>query len=269
MFTLSPRLLLLHVAALGLLTGCASGLTAQQQRWLAEGRQLYEDKRYSGAIVELSKLLREQPDDPAVARAYYLRGMSHAQMGNRVEAYRDLNAAVDSGADATATREAYVVLGTLHFEDRAWADAAAALREAANRYPSTPPKDVILYRLGLCYERLSRWGESRGPFAEIVKHFPDSNFADAAARRLRVQPEHYAVQVGAFYERENAETLRFQLERDGLTAWLRTEPRNRQTMYVVLVGRFASYDQALGQLAMIQREFVPDAVLWPELSQYR
>ena len=78
-----------------------------------------------------------------------------------------------------------------------------------------------------------------------------------------MRAEHFAVQCGAFRQRSNAESLRAELNGKALDAYIREETRGRTAMYVVLVGRYASYDNARAQLAMIKENFAADALLWP------
>ncbi|MFQ5807528.1 MAG: SPOR domain-containing protein [Phycisphaerae bacterium] len=245
------------------LGGCANGLTEQQRLWLARGQDYYEHEDYTRAIDQLSRFLGEVREGPGVARALFVRGMSNAQAGHRAPAYADLRRCAATPADDEITWRAYLVLGTLHFEDRQWAQAAQKLRATAERMPTGPPKDTVLYRLGLCHERTGRWRAAAQFYSEITKSFSGGKYARAAYRRLRLNANHFAVQCGAFRGKNNAETLRDNLEGKGLRAYVRQEIGGRRPLYVVLVGRFADYDEALAQLAMIKRQFVPDAVLWP------
>jgi TolA-binding protein len=251
------------MGAVLVLSGCASGLTEQQRMWLAQGQEYYEGEDYTRAIDQLSRFLDEVQDGPEVARALYLRGVSHARAGQRAQAYADLRRCVATPTDADAVWRAYVVLGTLHFEDGQWREAAQNLRAAAERMPAKPPKDAVLYRLALCHERLGEWQRASELYSEITRFYTGGQYAEAAHRRLQLNANYFAVQCGAFRDRGNAETRRAELEGKGLEAYIHQEIRGRTPMYIVLVGRYAAYEQALSQLAMIQREFVPDAILWP------
>jgi tetratricopeptide (TPR) repeat protein len=258
------------------LSGCANGLTQQQRMWLTKGQEHYEREDFAGAIDQLSRFLSEVQEGPGVAQALYLRGMSNAQAGHRPQAYADLRRCVATPDNTDSVWRAYVVLGTLHFEDRQWPQAAENLRAAAERMPAAAgrlptgakrepaplPKDIVLYRLGLCYERTGRWDEARRLYHEIMTAFPTGSSAPGAQRRYNRNAHHFAVQCGAFRDRGNAETLRDNLQAKGLEAYVQQEVHGRTPIYLVLIGRYAAYDEALSQLAMIQ-QFVPDAILWP------
>jgi tetratricopeptide (TPR) repeat protein len=231
--------------------------------WLMQGQQFYENEQYSRAIEQLSRFLTEVREGPEVARALYLRGVSNAQLGHRSQAYADLRGCTVTRTDVEAVWRAYVVLSTLLFEDRQWGQAADNLRAAAERMPGNPPKDAVLYRLGLCYERTGRWRDATECFAKVADDFPASTYAEPARRRVQLRPAHYAIQCGAFRDESNARRLRVRLKQEGLDAHIREETRGRTALYVVLAGRYTGYEQAQSYLAMVKEQFVADAVLWP------
>ena len=246
--------------------GCAQGLTKQQRMLLDEGQRQYDRHDYGRAADAMTRFLaqvREQPnvaDD--LARAYYVRGLANAQRGRRSAARADLVRAAGLATGDTAWR-ARVTLGTLDFEDGRWAEAAHSYETAAARMPPTPPKDLVLFRLGLCYERQGSWPRARRAFQELVGAFPNSALAAAARRRVGLGATGYAVQCGAFRTQANAERLQRKLAQQGLDAYVRSETHHGTPLYVVLVGHYRTYEQAVGYQRMIRQNFVPDAVVWP------
>jgi len=246
-----------------LLGGCAARLTEQQRMWLARGQECYERDDYGRAIDQCNHFLSEVSEGPEVAQALYIRGLSNAQAGHRAQAYADLRRCAATPTDTDLAWRAYVVLGTLHLEDEQWSLAAESLRAAADRMPAQPPKDAVLFRLGLCHERLGQWQAALRFYDELARTFTSGTFVKAAQRRLGLRADHFAVQCGAFRQKSNAENLRADLERKGLEAYIYEEVRGRTAMYMVLAGRYASYDDARGQLATIKEHFVSDALLWP------
>jgi tetratricopeptide (TPR) repeat protein len=251
------------VALVSVLGGCANRLTEQQQMWLSQGQAFYERNDYGRAIEQCNRFLSEVTEGPEVAQALYIRGLSNAQAGHRPQAYADLRRCAATPTESDVAWRAYVVLGTLHFEDEQWSLAAESLRAAADRMPAQPPKDAILFRLGLCHERLGQWQVALRSYDELARTFTSGTYAQAARRRLELRANHFAVQCGAFREKSNAENLQADLNNKALDAYVQGETRGHTAMYVVLVGRYASYDDARAQLAMIQEQFVSDALLWP------
>ena len=231
--------------------------------WLVQGQECYERNDYTHAIQQLNYFLTEVNEGPEVAQALYIRGMSNAQAGQRPQAYADLRRCAAVQTDTDVAWRAYFVLGTLHFEDEQWNLAAESLRAAADRMAAEPPKDYALFRLGLCYERSGQWQAALDVYADLVGIFSSGAYVQAAQRRLGLRANHFAVQCGAFRQKSNAENFRGELRTKALDAYIREETRGRTAMYVVLVGRYASYDDARAQLVMIKEHFVSDALPWP------
>jgi tetratricopeptide (TPR) repeat protein len=242
------------------LTGC-HGLSEQRQ-WLAEGEQAYRERQYDQAVQRLTLVVNAAPDRPVGERALYVRALAHLRAGRRLQARADLTNCLETASDADIRWRAFTVLGTIDYEDGQWASAARAYSVAADVAPRTPPTDVILFRLGLCHERSGHWSEARRPYQRIVSEFPGSELASAAARRLQINASCFAVQCGVFAQPQNAQRLAGDLQREGLSACVRTEPRAGGAVQVVLVGRFARYEEALHELARV-KGYVPGAVLWP------
>lgn len=248
---------------LALASGCQPGLTREQQLMLDDGRRAYDAGQYSRAIQRLNVFLEKARGKPETAAALYLIGMSQAQIGQRSEAVRSLRIAAQSGTDVDTAWRAQVVLGTIFWEQEDWAQASEAWLDALPRIPdAAPEKETVLLRLGLSLERCGRWAESRGPFRQLADKYPSSSAADLARRRLLLNPDHFAVQCGVFTNQANAENLAASLRRANLAAFVRTEPRERRMLHVVLVGRYAGLGDARRGLELVQR-YVPKATLWP------
>ena len=246
-----------------LLSGCTQGLTKQQKQWLADGQRHYERKDYRRSIESLTHFLTEVHEGPEIGEASYVRGMSYAQAGDRPAAYTDLRRAAGMQTEGETVWRANIVLGTLHFEDRQWSEAARRFQAALSRMPQEKPRDAVLYRLGLCHERMGSWSAARPYYQEVLAKFPKSGFADGARRRLQQNAQNYAVQCGAFRTRSNAESRNAELRQKGLETYIEEVVRGQTPLYVVLVGRYTNYDEAVAAHKAIKRDFVPDAVLWP------
>jgi len=241
--------------------GCET-LSARQRALLLEGERAFQAQDYRRSVEQLSAFIEQVPKRPETARAYYVRGMSRAKLGQRALAYADLEQAARQAPQPELTWQPHAALGILHFEDENWETAARTLRQAVERMPDVAPKDALLYRIGLCCERSGRWATALTPYREIVSRFPRGAYAEAAQRRLRLQANHFAVQCGVFSRLENAQKLVADLKRQGLQTYVRQEPRPDGQYYVVLEGRYTSYSQALAALARV-RGYIESAVLWP------
>lgn len=250
------------LAAALLLAGCAGPLPAEQERLLRSAEDSFARQRYPEAIEQATRFLGQVRDRPEAGRARYVRAMSLAKAGRRSEAYDDIRAAISTQDDPEVVWRSYIVLGTLQFEDENWEGAARSMSAALARMPRSESADDALFRLGICYERCGRWSDARAQFEELLRRHPGSRLARDARRRVALNARFFAVQCGAFAGNQNAEALANSLARRGLDAYVRREPRDTGMLYVVMVGRYATYAEAERMLGTI-RAVSPGAVLWP------
>ena len=246
------------LAGLGL-TGC-QGLNDQQRAWLTHGEQAYAEGRYPVAISELTRFVNAVPDRPETHRALYVRGLAHVRSQQRLDARKpDLSRCAETSTDTDIRWRAYAVLGTIDYEDRQWASAARAYAAAAEIAPRVSPTDVILFRLGVLPGAERAMGERFGAISADCGGFRHQRWPRAAAqRRLQIKADYFAVQCGVFSSEDNAARVVSDLQRDGLSAYVRDEPRGGVRMKIVLVGHFERYEEALQELSRV-KGYVPEA----------
>jgi tetratricopeptide (TPR) repeat protein len=246
----------------GLLVGCEAGGGPSAGALLVEGEQAYEAQRYSQAVTSLTQYIERSEAPRDRTRALYVRAMSHALLGRRQAAYADLMEASQTLSDRRLIWRVHAVLGILRFEDEQWSMAAREFERAVEAMPAIPPKDALLYRLGLCYERSGSWTQAMVQYRRILQEFPRGPYVGYASRRVELKADHFAVQCGVFSTVEAARKLTEQLRGADLKASRRVETRGGKQLYVVVVGRYTSYAEAERMLAQV-RSYIPDAQMWP------
>jgi tetratricopeptide (TPR) repeat protein len=248
-------------ALFALLTGC-SQLTVEQRQWLSDAKSAYEAKQYARSIEHAARFLEQVLDAPETAEALYYKGLSEAYSDRRREAYKDLQHAVTLDGPKELRWRAHAALGSLHFEDSEWEKAAEEFGIAAAIMPEAAPRDLILYRQGLARERSGDWPAAQAVYEQLIAEYHGSNSALAAERRLGARSDTFAVRVGEFAVPENADNFMFELQRQGLTPYLYRDRRGPKTVYVVLIGRYETQEEAERATEQL-REFVPHASIWP------
>lgn len=249
------------LGVIGLSAGCAQKPQTPTVH-LADAERAFRQERYQDAIGRLTVYLEQVPKGDEAVRARYVRGMAQAMMGRREAAFADLEWAAREAEDPEIAWQPDAMLGVMHFEDEDWAAAERAFQRAVSRMPDVPPKDALLFRVGLCRERQGLWSAAQTPYRNISERFPGGAYAEASERRLQLRSDHFAVQCGVYQQRENAVRMVDDLQARGLEARVSQQMRADQTYYVVLAGRYASYHEAVQGLARV-RGYVPSAVLWP------
>lgn len=247
---------------LGVLCGCSAELSNQQIAMLEDGQQAYRASQYSAAVSQLSRFLGEAKERPEAAQAAYVRGLAYARLGRRPEAVGDLRRAAGGFAEREIRWRANLALSTIYFEDGNWAAAARSAAAAAEHMPARPPRDVALFRVGQCQERLGRWDEARSAFSQVERLFPNTDFGEAARRRLSLGARAFSVQCGVYGDEKNAQNLQARLKTGGVDSIVKRESRAGRALFIVYAGTFSNYENAERQLGLVKR-IVPDAVLIP------
>ncbi len=257
-----PIGILAVLLVLGVMGGCAAR-QPNSRYLLVEAERAFHARDYALAVDRIDSYLRAPSSEVDAARALYVRGMSHALTGRRARAYADLERATRLPSTAQeAVWQPQAVLGVLHFEDGRWRDAARALVAATTNMPNVAPKDALLYRLGLCYERAGRWAAAETPYRQIVRTFPGGRYAALAQRRLEIGADCFAIQCGVFRDERNAAQRMSQLQGQGLNVYVRQELRAGEPVHVVLEGRYDTYEEARLSLARV-KGYIAQATLWP------
>jgi tetratricopeptide (TPR) repeat protein len=194
--------------------------------------------------------LKEQPNGPAAADAYYLRGRALEERATRdvSGAQRDSAEAYNCYSQALTQKPRPALEGLIHigmgnvlyFQDR----YSAALTELAAGYEKAErdtDKAWALYRMGLCEQRMARWAEADKDFVAVQQQFPDT--APALRSREHQGATAFWVQVGTYANPAAADAVMTDLKKQGQPAQRFVDTsRNAQ---VVRVGPFNTYDAAM------------------------
>lgn len=240
-----------------LLAGCAPQPPPQT---LESGYAAFNAGRYKEAYDASAGVLKAQPaGGPNTSAALYLQGRVLEQRA------QDAGVAGDSGAMAAnlqSARDTYAralsqnpnggleasirsqLANVAYFQD----DYAAALEQWTATFPkldalapaaATESKPWTLYRIGLCQQRLGRFGDADATFAKVQKLFPGTEAASRAASHEGATA--FGVQVGTFANDANAQSVVSSLRAEGLATTLTPDSAGRR---VVRVGPLPTYDQA-------------------------
>ena len=251
--------------------GCGpTGPTPKEQ--LTTAYRDLDQRRYDDAFAAAAAFLSKNPTGPGSAEALYLQGRVYDA---RAEATGNAGRTDEARAQLTAAANAY--LQALHrtppppVEGLAHAglanaafhldDYPTAVREWGLAYPLVRQPDAkawVLFRLGLCQQRLGWFEMADRTFAQVQREFPGDE--PAARAGARIGQRAFYVQVGAFASPNNADREIARLRALRLEANRGTDPATGRQ--IVRVGPFTTYAEARAAQARLAGAF-PDAVLVP------
>ena len=222
-----------------LIAGCTSN-NAQSRRALNAGYQALEQNDYNGAMAVAEQFLREHPNGgPGTAEALYLEGRVYEQRatseesgGREGQAKMDLQTARGTYVHALSLPADPRVAALVHaglanvayFQE----DYSTAAQEWSIAYPQIPQADAkawMMYRIGVCQQRLGLFDQADRIFATVRRDFPQSVPAQRATSHIGARA--FYVQVGAYLDSVNADKIALSLQSQGFRAAKAVGPGGR------------------------------------------
>ncbi len=231
-------------AALGL-AGCPSTPTKQGIAQLETAKNYYRQNNTAAAIQSLSSFLQANPNSTQTPQAYYLRGLCYRQQGYSMyaQADQDFQHAL-KGGDAETRGLSLTALGHNCFESQPpkLVQAADYYQKALPLLKKEPPKDAVLYRLGVSLQRLGKWDKADPYLSQCFDEFPNSEYTAQARNQFGTRA--FTIQLGAFSTLENAKKMIQKASQAGYEAQWFSRKSGSKLLYIVHHGRYSSYDQA-------------------------
>lgn len=250
-------------AAMATAGGCQSAANAE----LNKGYAALEQNQYNEAMAAADRYLQQNPTGNGVANAMYLRGRAIEQRVKRTDAEASANLqeakahylkALQLSPGRTLESFIYTSLGNVCYWLDDYGSAASYWGAAYDRLENNDLKCWVLYRLGLCQQRLGQWEEADRTFAAVQQSFAGT---EAAARARTHQGfRAFYVQVAAFQSSASAERLMKSLQAQGFP--ISRQDRPEKKLQVVLVGPLKSYADANAAKDRLRGQF-KDAMIMP------
>jgi len=247
------------MSALMICSGCGGPLSPQARQLLQESYDVFQEGDYQAAIVKLDTFLADNAGSSRADEAYYLRGLARRRTDDQAGAKADLNLAIAATQNKELRAKALVALGDLAYEGDDMALAENMYRQAlADIQQGRRPSDHAHYRLGSVLQRQGRWTEADVQFDRVVHLFGDSKLGRLAARRTHCTA--WTIQAGAYTSKRRADLAAKRLRDKKLPAVTEAILRDGKPLFLVLVGRFATYERAAADLHQTKTH-KPDAFI--------
>jgi len=204
-----------------LLTGCTENQPAAN---IGQGYHALEGGQYDEARVTADAYLDKSPRGAEAASALYLKGRSFEQRPklNRDEAARDWDKASASYNEAAKLNPPEPLRSYIYSSQANVAflreDFLTAVEQWTSSYAGMDKDYVrgwVLYRIGLCQQRLGRLDQADHNFAIVMQQYPNTEPAKLASEHRGARS--FYVQVGAFSSPANAEKALNELRALGVT----------------------------------------------------
>ena len=218
------------------------------------------------ALGRADEHLRQFPRGPGSVDALYLRGRALEQKppASAQEARANLQAVRDAYSQALALSPPHGLRGKInaglgncsYFLD----DYATALRQWTDAYDELESADDrawVLYRMGICRQRMGQFDLADQIFAKVQQEYPNTVQSQRAREHAGVRG--FTVQLATFESPASADRAIATLRGEGALATRATDPKGRS---IVRVGPMTSYQQALAIKQRYASQY-PDALILP------
>ncbi len=234
-----------------LVSGCSSALTQRGSQLLVDGGEAVEARKYAEAITHMDEFLRDNPRSEHVARACYLRGKAYYGLKNVPLAEADLTEAAQDGSGPVKVN-AHLALADIAWDAGNLVKAEQMYSAVADEVPAGDvPGDHAYYRLGCVQQRLGKWSEADVRFYKVVEHYPGSELAKRAGRRVNATA--WTIQTGAFRTKARGDAHVKQMRTKKVMAELVAVLIGDRPMFLSVAGRYTKYEQALTAFDRVKR----------------
>ncbi len=195
----------------------------------------------------------------------YLQSLSLLKLNRSEEARVKLSQLENDYASSDARASAHASIADSYYYEGNFDLAYKSYEETITRYPASEQTPYVLSRLIELSAKQDRPKETEMYKVRLLKDYPNSqevkNFPPSAAPLKQMALEEnafYAVQVGSFSKRRNAQGLIDKLLRDQYDAYLKADESDR--MYRVRVGKLSSKEEALVLENRLKKEGYPTKI---------
>ena len=235
-----------------IVAGCGGAAPPQGRILLAEAQNSLVRRDYNDTIKKSDRFLREYGGTTEAGRAFYLRGKAKLSLDDIAAAKSDLQEAVSRSGNGDVRANARLALGQLAFDSGQMLLAEELYRDAiADIEVGKPPGDHAHYRLGCVLQHRGLWWRAELEFRRVVEYFANTELARRSSRRVNATA--WTVQAGAFSNESRAASLVKKLRAGGLTPDVGPVLGKSGPMFIVVVNKYGTYQQAAKALSSVKK----------------
>jgi len=239
-----------------LLCACVAFAFTQAQALNYDKAKLYFlSGDYASCITEAEKILANASYTQELDGLYCLLGLSYLKEGNYLRASDIFEIILKEFKDSAYADDARLGLGDSYFLRANYEKAAAIYKKMVTDRPKSKLLPQAYYRLSQCALKMDKPQEAGQYLDKIRSDFPLSPEARFEAgcplplapgqQQASVPSLCYAVQVGCFSNKVNAQNLAAKLTAQGYSAYVEEAASSSKATYRVRVGRLSTRQEAV------------------------
>lgn len=201
-------------------------------------------QEYEQAKRIATQLLSSEQNDGQKNEIQYYLGLCDLRLGEYSHARSIFAELTKKKIDNELRDKAYLGLFDGYYMDGNYRQAYKSIRQLYKISPKSEYLSLIYLKFGRANLKLAHWDEARQYLKKITTDFPNS-LEVYMAKQLLNEKQYFAVQVGAFIDRQRAEKLTDELKRKGEYAYIvETVDQQNRKFYRVRVGQLVLLNKA-------------------------
>ena len=208
-----------------------------------EAIRLFNSFQFSRA-KEIFYELKDGKDHPRIGEVYYYLGRLSVNPDSASYYYYEV---VNDYPQSRYADISYLEIAKINVARKNFRTAIANLDALVKRYPETEYHDEIMFWQGISYISVDDTEQGEAILKELQKSFPKSVWSERAANITQTKDlsqEYYAIQLGSYRNKENAESYAATLRDKGLDVRVVEALVKGQIYYRVWTGQFLTLEQA-------------------------
>lgn len=215
---------------------------------------------YEQAKQMATQLLLTEPVGNGHDEIRYYLGLCDLRLGRYTQARETFTDLINKKIKGTLRDKAYLGLFDSYYIDGRYEKAYHNINRLLKVSPDSEFLSLIYLKLARANLKLARWHKARKYLNKIIDEFPGS-LEMHVARQLLDEKQYFAVQVGAFIDRERAEKLTRKLQKKGEYAYIvETVDQQNRKFYRVRIGQVALLDRARKLKSKLSKEGYPTQI---------
>lgn len=218
------------------------------------------EENYGQAKSLAENLLAEETNVPARHELTYYIGLSDLRMGHFAQARGIFTDLLQQDISAKLRDKARLGIFDSYYIAEDYDKALKSIKALKKASPQSEFSSLIYLKLARVHLKLAQWKKAREYLLKITEDYPDSMEVHVAKQLLN-EKQYFAVQVGAFMDRQRAEKLTEELQKKGEYAYVvETVDHKNRTFYRVRVGQLVLLDKAQKLKRKLSQEGYPTQI---------
>jgi len=243
------------LAGMLLVSGCRQdhSISPQTRDRIERAQSAYEAGQDDETLKLTTAVILEEGSGRGATKARYLRGLAKYRKGDLEGAMEDFREVYGSAFCEDLRIYSADALGEIMFRRGNLEKTIELFREVLRETQrSQKPRDHACYRLGCSMQRMGKWKEGAKYFYRLKYEFPESGLRVRAEKMARGQA--WSIQAGAYRNQQVANTEAAKFSKAGFDVAVKPALDSRdQLLYMVLIGRWNTYDSAAARLPAVKK----------------